>query len=405
MSSKQDYQLEVMISGSKDAPPISSAMKGIPYDSIMKLEVTESVLTLLPRIELVVSDMGSFMDTYPIMDKDVLHVKFNSSLGDPLTEVYATFIISAVHILSDSVENHGNYVKIVGYMAANQAFSPFAYNSVRGSSDLVIRKTAMSMGLKFMSDVVGVENNNWYQNGNKYQFIRHVANRAYVPNDGVFVYGTLDGTIHYTSYNVRSVVPIRFTAEYNRSRVQNNVLNPIADAMYMYYDGYELVDINEIYNNKSNYGGVYTKYDLLRFGTLPLGPVSKTTAFLNKKATYYGQPTFSDNFGVVGDKTIQNTIYNGKLQNTFTKYHLFSNSISLNINNSTNVSLFDNVDLNLKSTFDRETVADPYSGKYMVTSISHSLVANAGYTKRILVCRHGINQSFYRKDYAQAGVI
>ena len=167
----------------------------------------------------------------------------------------------------------------------------------------------------------------------------------------------------------------------------------------MYYDGYEIVDLSETYNNMCNYGGVVNKYNLLEYVEDPLVNLDKTTDLSNKRESYTTSPVFSDNLGIIGSKPLQDTIYNGKLQNTFTKYQLFSNSISININNSTNVSLFDKVDLAVPSLIDGDSIAEPYSGEYVVASISHSIVLNAGYAKRVLLCRNGINKSVLKKDY------
>jgi hypothetical protein len=107
--------------------------------------------------------------------------------------------------------------------------------------------------------------------------------------------------------------------------------------------------------------------------------------------------------GVVGDDSLTKTIYTGKVQNAYFKYNIFSVNLSININNSTNVELFDKVDFRLQSTIDNKEISDPYSGEYFVGAISYSLLRNSGYTKRVLLCRHGINKSDMKNQYV--GVI
>jgi len=167
----------------------------------------------------------------------------------------------------------------------------------------------------------------------------------------------------------------------------------------MFYDGYQIIDMSEMYNNMSNYGGSIATYDLTSYTTKDISYKSKFTNMFNKNKLYSSDPVFIANIGIVGDKTLQDTIYLGKTLNKFMKFQLFSNSISININNSTNVSLFDMVDLEVQSTLDNSFSAEPYSGKYLVTSISHSIVKDSGYSKRILLCRNGINKSIFKKDY------
>jgi len=398
MSSKQLYTLQVLLSNSKDSSPSTETMVGIPYDSIVSLEITESIVTILPKIEMYVADAGTFLDGNPISDKDVLHIKINNNVEQPETEINATFIISGITILSDNYQNKGNAIKIVGYMAADNVFSPYTQNAINGTSNDVIRKISKKIGLKFKSDVTGSENIYWYQDGNNYQYLTHIANRAYVPNDGVFVYGTLDGTINYTTLKTKIVSEPKLTGYYEPDRVKNNVLGD-DDVGIMYYDGYEIVDITEIYNNLSNYGGYVSQYDLTSYVGTDLKNMSKMTDLFNQNSKYTDQPVFVGNLGIIGDKPLLNTIYVGKVQNTFTKFQLFSNSISININNSTDVKLFDKVNLYVPSTFDGYPSAEPYSGEYVVTSISHSIVKDASYSKRILLCRNGINKSIIKKDY------
>jgi len=399
MASEQLYTLQVLLSNNKDAPPSTETMLGIPYESIISLEITESVLTLLPKIDITIADKGTFIEGYPISDKDVLHVTMNNNTGMPESEIYATFIITGVTILSDTFDNQGNTVNIVGYMAADFAFSPHTYNAISGTSDSVIKKIATKMGLKFKGDANGYENIYWYQDGNNYQYLKYIANRSYVPNDGVLVYGTFDGTINYTTINTKQSKNVKFEGVYNRERVQNNILLD-DDLKYMFFDSYEIMDLSELYNNTLNYGGNVGHYNLDTYDTFILSNKSKSTDLFNRNKRYSSDVVFNENYGIVGDKTLQNTIYKGKVQNTFMKYQLFSNSISLNINNSTAVSLLDKVDLGVPSTLDRTYLADPYSGEYLVTSVSHSIVSKVGYSKRVLLCRSGINKSMFKTDYS-----
>ena len=398
MSNNQLYVVEVLLSSSSNTPTPQDTLISIPSESILSLDVTESVLTLLPKFTMVFADKGTIIDGNPISDKDVLHITFNNNIDDPKTEVYTKFIVSGINVSSDATENQGNYVTLTGYMAADNAFAPYSKETLRGTSDTVIRKKASELGLKFKNDVTGSESNAWYQIGNNYKFINHVSARAYIPNDGVFVYGTLDGTINYTSYNTKNALSVKFKAVYDRERVNNNILLP-KDEIYMFYNGYDVKDLTEQYNNMSNYGGEVSIYNLDVHEFKDISSTVKNTQLLNQKSDYSGIPVFLDRIGLVGDKTLTDTIFIGKGQNAFTKFRLFSNTISLNINNSTKVSLFDKVDLNLQSTLTGEDVAEPYSGEYLVGAISHSLVKNASYSKRVLLCRSGINKSTIKKDY------
>jgi len=390
MALSQDYQLSIMMNHDKDVLPTPETAFVINMENVISLTVTESILTILPKLELVLSNNGAFLDLHPIMDKDVLHITFNSDIGDPKTEVHTAFIISSFKAISDSVGNVGTAFSIVGYMASNNTFTPFRRKSYRGSSDNVIRLISKDMNLKFNNDVSGVESVVWYQNSNNYQFLKHVSSRSYIPNDGVFVYGTLDGTLNYTSFKIKNALGYRFEAKYNRERVQNPVLLP-EENKFMYYDSYDVLNVTEIYNNISNYGGWYSYYDGNTYITENIVSNDSTTELKNRDIKYNDIAVFSSNVGVVIDKSLQNSLYKGKLQNDYAKYNIFSNTLALNINISTPVKLFDKVDMNMPSTLG-DGNAEPYSGDYMVATITHNLTSQVGYVKRILLCRGGLNK-------------
>jgi len=391
MALSQDYQLSVMMNHDKDTLPTPETAFVINMENILSVTVTESIITLLPKLEMTLTDNGGFLDLHPIMDKDVIHLTFNNDLGIEGNEVHAAFIISSFKAISDSYGNTSNIFSLVGYLASNNTFAPFSRNAYTGSSDSVIRIISNKMGLKFKNDISGVDNITWHQNSNNYQFLKHVSSRSYIPNDGVFVYTSLNGTMNYTSYNIKNAMPPKFNAVLNRERVQNPVLLP-DDALYMYYDSYDILNVTEIYNNISSYGGWYAYYNGIDYITEEIDSYKETTDFVNRDISYDGLPVFSNNVGIVVDKRLQNTIYKGKVQNEYLRYNIFSNTIALNINTSTEVTLFDKVDLNLSSTLG-DGIAEPYSGDYVVATITHNLMSQVGYAKRILLCRGGINKN------------
>jgi hypothetical protein len=74
--------------------------------------------------------------------------------------------------------------------------------------------------------------------------------------------------------------------------------------------------------------------------------------------------------------------------------------VELNINNSSDVQLFEKVSLELRSMITPNTISEPYSGDYVVGCITHSITQNIPYSKKIILCRSGMNNydNVYVKD-------
>jgi len=402
MNSTDQYTIEAFINNDR----MNTKPKHIiSTKSIVSLDITESVLTLLPKITLVFNDKSNMIDNKPILDKDVLHIKLNISDDLPENEIISTFIISVVDILPVA-NNDGVKVTISGYMAGDDVFAPYKYDAILGSSHDVVKKLTNIMGLKFNSNSDSTESVYWYQHSNNYTFLHQVAKKAYIPNDAVFVYGDVTGTMNYISFKTIAALETKYTAKYNVRKMQEEFLKD-DDANILYYDGYHILNTTEIYNNISNYGGVFSYYDMDTYQTRSLHASYSNTDLLNRNSRYNEEPIFNLFMGVISDKTLQDTIYRGEIQNSVGRYNLFSNSIYINIRNTSVVALFDKVDLQLQSPLDVNEIAEPYSGEYFITSISHSVVKNGNpaYAKRILLCRNGINKSLEPQVQELDGIV
>jgi hypothetical protein len=250
------------------------------------------------------------------------------------------------------------------------------------------------VGFTFDRRVRGIEDNIWYQLGNNFQFMSSVSDRAFIDSDGVFVYGTTDKKLVYTSLNTESARESTKIAKFSKDRFENNVLlNNTQDQKVMFYDGYNIMNNTEMYNNIAAYGGVYSYYNLTDYIYNTVHIESKTTDLYNFNKDYVGNPVFNVGVGLLPDQSLFETIYRGKLQNAFYKYTLHSNTIILNINNSTKVQLFDKISLDLQSTLDGSEISPSYSGEYFVGAITTVITRDMPMAKKILLCRHGINST------------
>jgi len=358
-------------------------------------------LSLVPKIDLVMNNVGGFTDKTPITDKSMLYISIdhpNKEYGNVHDTEYlinAKFIISSFYAVSDTFQNKYLTYNIAGYLAIDNLFNPNRRNYYLGSSDQVIDTVGSEIGFNFDGRVKGVEDNVWYQSGNNFQFLTHVADRSFIDGDGVFVYGTTDKRLVYTSYNTEASKEVAKIAKFDRSRVDNNVLLPnvVQDQKHMYYDGYNIMNNDEMYNNLYTYGGLYSYYNLTDYKYDTIHFDTKMTDLFNINKDHVNSPSFNIGVGLIPDESIFETIYRGKLQNSFYKYALHSTTILLNINNSTEVKLFDKIDLDLQSTFDNNEISPSYSGSYLVCAVTTVINRDMPIAKKVLLGRYGMNST------------
>jgi hypothetical protein len=394
--SEQLYILDAYITNSmSDTNP----HRHISLDSIVDFEIKESILNILPKVNMTVSDTDNLINADVIIDKTVLHIKLNTPEDKPELEINAMFIISAYSVESTN-NNNGTMVRISGYMANDGMLTKVKYDYIKGNSSDVVKQLVIESGLKYDGVISSNESIIWYQRTNNYTFLKNVADRAYIPDDGVFVYGTFDGVIHYTTYNTQITNNSVGDAVY-----KNDILNYVMgkdDVGKIYYNGFDIVNVTNIYNNLYNYGGHIHYYDLEEFIQKPLVSLKRSTQLLDINTKYYDLPVFSKYIGAVHNENVI-SLLRGKVLNIYTKYQLFSNTVSIRVNISTDIKLFDKINLNIQSiTNDTDgSLVEPYSGEYLVTNISHSVGYGKNYEKRILLSRRGINKNVDYDKYQE----
>jgi hypothetical protein len=394
INTNQQYNLSVyLIDTLNNEIPINS-------ENVVSLTISESILEILPRLDMMINNAGSFMETFPLTDKMRVRVVLESmhrtvgNLKDDPNYVDATFVISNYFAMADPIENKYFTFKISGYLS--YPYTSIRFSSFKGSSDDVIESVANIAGWKSDIRAKGGESIRWIQNNNSLNFLYHINERAYIAGDGVFIYSNLKNTLIYTSLYTEIGKSSSKRAVYNQ-----NIEYAYLDKTVMNYNGYNLSNNTCLYNNKMLYG-----YDYMYFNGVDR--LTQTVRANEKMTTYYNRTklipkeaiTNFDDYGLILDDDFENTIFKGKIQNDYFRHLLFSNTVELNINSSSETELFDKITLDLRSTTAPNTVSEPFSGDYLVGAITHSLTQNIPYSKKVILCRFGINDydSVYVKD-------
>lgn len=385
INTNQQYNLQVHIVDTLgNTYPISS-------ENVLSLTMTESILDMIPKFDMTIRNAGGFMEGTPLTDKMMVRIVLESpnrtvtNLKDDTNYVNSTFIISSYYAMGDPSENKFITYKISGYLAYPNVAVRFS--SYKGSSDQAIAYIANTVNITPDIRATGGESISWIQNNNSLNFLYHVAERSYIPNDGVFVYITLDNKLVYTSmYTEISKEPTK------RAIYSRNKSVPLQDDTLMLYDGYTIANNTSIYNNTMLYGYQYMYFDGDKMVTPTIRVNEKMTKYHNRSSAIPESAiTNFEDYGIIADDRFKNTIFKGKLQNDYYKHLLFSNTVELSINNATHTYLFDKITVNFNSTISNNTVSQPYSGDYVVGAITHSISRDIPYSKKVILCRYGIN--------------
>jgi hypothetical protein len=387
------FYLEIKIKN-KNSNLSDQAHVSFPSDNIEYLTIKENVLSILPRLEMVVYDSGDLIESIPIVDKDIISITLSSTKEEE--GITLDFIISSFISHASPEDNQYNKIKIIGYLYVENMFVPHRTRSFSGNSEDVLKRISKESKVDFnnIHNVKSSDKMIWYQDSNNFNFINHILKRSYVDKDTIFFYGNVDNNFIYTSLNKEIDKENTFIARYDRGRTENFVMADDENDI-LYYDSYDLLNLTEIYNNISNYGMRYCYYDLNgNMKNETITSIKKITDLLNKSKDYDGKDCIQSNMGMMSNPNVFKDYFKAINQNIFYKNNLFSVSMTMNINSSTKVKLFDKINVALPSTFFRGgEINDVYSGVYLVTAITYNVTSGNQLQKQIMLSRYGINKA------------
>lgn len=354
--------------------------------------IREWVFEILPRLEMTVVDDGVLTEAFPLNDDSVIHLIIGKDPQDdnPI-DVFFDIQDFSVDIIGD---NKRQAVSITGLLKTNNVFYPVRNRFFRHKTSVdCLRQIAREAELKFDSSIITNDSMTWLQiNLNNYNMIKHLNERAFKPNDAILVYSTLDNFLHVKSLKNSVLNPDTQQARFDIKKYARNNFEEKADNKIIWFNGYDVINISGYLNKLYNSGMRIQYYD-------------KQT---NKKITVDENfSSFSDNslnskrknivndyvFGMLTENTFKN-YPKAIIQNKYYRNLFFKQSLLLNINPISQVTLLDKLQVNIPSMIDPD-MNDVYSGAYLVGGISHKIYQGGIYEKTISIHRSGINNSSF----------
>jgi len=189
-------------------------------------------------------------------------------------------------------------------------------------------------------------------------------------------------------------------ARYSLENYTNEVFANQADANTLWFNHYDIMNVNGTYNKLVNYGVQYNFYDLQNNISKNVdGDEHLLTKHSFKDKRYVGQKVDRYNFGILNN--FYPDFYQGLTLNHYNKTDFFGYGLLLNINSISNVKLLDMVDVSIPNqpTFNNGDYNEMLSGKYLVGGIIYMVSKGGMFEKKISLHRNGFNESFAMKSY------
>ena len=400
MANTQNEEVQGQIQGQQYYCRIKINDTEIQSENIIGLTIREWINELLPRLELQLINQGYLLETHPIIDGDIIDVLIAKN-KDTEASVSMKFVISDFNLAVQS-DNRKIILNISGFLKADNFFAPIKTRSFSEKNSKEILQTIVNeSGLKFKNplNITPTDKMTWYQiNKSNYDFIYHVLQRSYMPDDSILFYGNSNNEFVYTSIKKELNKQDTIIARYNVDKFNQNALSD-EDIKSIWFASYDLTNVCSFFNRIVGYGAEYTYVDNTNGTEISkeYKDDKKITDYIDRQKSLNGKNVLNSMFGIYNDLNLYSDKYFESFQKNYYLLTTFmANSLVININSLNTVKLFDKVNLMLPSLLDNK-MSDPYSGLYIVGGITHFVSKGGIYQKMISLNRNGINKAMVKK--------
>lgn len=369
---------------------------------LLNLTIRESVLDILPRIEIRMTDDGYINDQFPIQDNQIAKVIIGKNEDDP-NPLEASFILSDWNQVPIQ-DMKRVALDISGYLLVDNMFTEKHRCFAKANSEKVIRQIASEAGLKFSNpqNTVPSDNMTWYQiHQSNYDFIKHVLKRTFTPDDVSFCYTNTDSEMIYTSLNREMNKQDVKIAKYGKEGFDRERDDETDPDKTIWYNKWDISQRSGYMNRRTGYGVHYTYYDLKKEVTDVYSNMKKITSLTFKDKDLFEKPVHTILGGMFNKRNIYDDYFESLASNIYLVDSFFGYSLLINVNALSKVKLMDKINLSIKSmTSDGSN--DTLSGFYLVGSICHQIINGGTYLKTLSLNRNGMNKSSVVQEYKVA---
>ena len=378
---------------------------------IEHLTIKEWIFDIVPRIEIILADDGTFTEVYPLQDGDIISVEIKKNALDVPTILNFDLIGYTFGAMAGT-----KFTKIIisGALHVENFYSPIytrSFNNKNSATVLTqLLKTEGKANLYFATPTTDVMT--WLQiNISNIDFCKHILKRSYIANDTMFLYadtssnaastgiGNVTSGFNYTSFKTEVDKNIEGTARCDLRNYSADAFEDAADYKDFWFNTYNVFDFHAYINKVRNYGVSYNYYDTSSGKVTPVlsdttHPLSDLSAKDKNKA---GQIAHNFDLGYLPVGNVYSNYYKALVQNDYLKSNFFGGFIlELNINSLGKPRLFSRVNVIIPSMLGPGS-NESLSGNYIVAGVVHDLGQGMQYKKRMALMRNGFDWSEFVK--------
>lgn len=373
-------------------------------EHIAHLTIKEWIFDIIPRIEIILTDDGTFTEVYPLQDGDIISVEIKKNALDTPSTILQFDLIGYTYGAMSGTKF--TQIIIAGALHVESFYSPIKSRSFSNKNSATvltqILKTEGKANLRFTVPTTDVMT--WLQvNMSNIDFCKHILKRSYVANDMMFLYastnsyaaatgiGNVTSGFNYTSFKTEVDKNIEGTARFDLKYYSADAFENTADYKDYWFNTYNVYDFHSYMNKTRNYGVSYNYYDTTSGRMAP--EISDTTHPLSdlsaKAKDNAGQMTHNFDLGYLPVGNVYSNYYKALVQNDYFKSNFFGGFIlELNINSLGKPRLFSRVNVIIPSMLGPGS-NESLSGNYIVAGVVHDLGKGMQYRKRMALMRNG----------------
>jgi len=400
----------------------------VPASSVVNIVLREWVLDLLPRLEIMLSCNGRFIDQFPLQDNDKIKIELSHFIFEE-SPIKAQFKLQDYEIVNSAPgKSQQALIKLTALMDStfltypihNRSFSNANSKEVFESIYNESKVGSEQLGLrKFESRIDPKDEMSWLQiNQNNLQFIKHVLDRSYVNNNDVpFLFTNRSGTMVHTSlrtelkkkqqevprmiYNIEASMlnSKNYSKEDLEELLEEEKENEGANQLFFYNWKYK--NFSGCKNKTNSYGRRFSYYDLTDSLSQEITTDNHELSIHSlKEKDSIGKITRQDDYGILDVNNVHPNFMLAQTQNEYLKENFFSSYFLAYTRPSNNLHLFDRVNVEVDSLLPIGSLRDEvHSGQYIVGGIIHQASKDSIYSSVVILFRNGLDIKGLLKDF------
>lgn len=373
-----------------------------PLTSITQLVIREYAFSIVPTLELTLIDDFALSEMNPLQEGQ--EIKVNMAINRNSEDIIEnTFEIVSFIYSAKPISQHANRANVVisAALKANSIIGNLGHKSYPSmtSSEVVAAIAEDDLELEYEIKKDSDDKMNWYRlDQTLNQFICDINNKASVgDNDCPFIYIDRNGKLIYNT--LRAALDNDIKKNFSQD-AKGSKLGVLADDEN-FFSTYNLVDASGFVNKI--YGGnavAYSYYDMNDTIYKQIDEIESTglSDFKNKTKDNINKPSNHFAFGTENISLYQG-YYQAISRNYYLKNTLLSTSNVIKVQPDKDINLMDVINIKILSSKDRNQEAEPFSGKYLVTGIVHTISPGTNYSMNLVLSRDGHNKTLDYKRF------